>query len=232
MVKEIKKNKWYYMMLGYGGCASVYVAPFEETEVMATGVSLFFGDREQARVKCRVWKAVDRHGEVHEVSARDIDAPGIGGLREAFDVCRDLTPTKLENLLRKGKMARERERLEEERRAAEDVIVRAELRKRYSFLPNVAGEGEWRPYGGKVTANIRALLKAEFPGVKFSVRLGGGDAVRVSWSGGPEEKEVGRVAGMFEDSYFDGMQDMTVSNVTNFNKCFGGVGYVFLDHVA
>jgi len=43
---------------------------------------------------------------------------------------------------------------------------------------------------------IRKVLKAEYPGIKFSVRakrFAGGSAVDISWTDGPTEREVGKV---------------------------------------
>lgn len=58
---------------------------------------------------------------------------------------------------------------------------------------------------------IRAQLKTQFPGVKFSVRsstYSGGASIDVRWTDGPTEKEVDRVVGPFEGARFDGMIDM------------------------
>ena len=58
---------------------------------------------------------------------------------------------------------------------------------------------------------IRKALKESFPSVKFSVRTStysGGASVRVAWTDGPTEKQVSRVAGVFEGATFDGMQDL------------------------
>jgi hypothetical protein len=57
---------------------------------------------------------------------------------------------------------------------------------------------------------IRAALKESFPGVKFSVRssvYAGGASININYVDGPTSDQVNAVAGMFEGSYFDGMQD-------------------------
>jgi hypothetical protein len=57
---------------------------------------------------------------------------------------------------------------------------------------------------------IRAALKESFPGVKFSVRssvYAGGASININYVDGPTSDQVKAVAGMFEGSYFDGMQD-------------------------
>lgn len=60
---------------------------------------------------------------------------------------------------------------------------------------------------------IRAALKREFPGVKFSVRsdtYSMGASIRVRWTDGPTSSEVDRVAGVFAGADFDGMVDLKV----------------------
>lgn len=72
---------------------------------------------------------------------------------------------------------------------------------------------------------IRSKLKAEFPGVKFSVKsetYAMGSAVRVSWTDGPEREVVHAVTRKFESSSFDGMTDSS----TTHGYLFEGQRYV------
>ncbi len=58
---------------------------------------------------------------------------------------------------------------------------------------------------------VRAALKKNFPGVKFSVRserYAGGSSINVRWVLGPTTKEVDAIAGQFESREFDGSIDM------------------------
>jgi len=58
---------------------------------------------------------------------------------------------------------------------------------------------------------VRAALKKNFPGVKFSVRsnvYSGGASIDVSWDMGPATNEIDKVVGGFEGSSFDGMNDL------------------------
>lgn len=58
---------------------------------------------------------------------------------------------------------------------------------------------------------IRAILKAKFPGTKFSVRgskYSGGSSIRVSWTDGPTAKLVDAYVQPFSGAGFDGMNDM------------------------
>ena len=62
---------------------------------------------------------------------------------------------------------------------------------------------------------IRAALKAAFPGVKFSVRshtYSMGASVDVQWTDGPTVKSVEAVTKRFEGKSFDGMQDLASYN--------------------
>lgn len=59
-------------------------------------------------------------------------------------------------------------------------------------------------------AQLRAELKREFPGVKFSVTRARGTAygwVRVSWVDGPTGSDVRAITAAYEGSGFDGMTD-------------------------
>jgi hypothetical protein len=60
---------------------------------------------------------------------------------------------------------------------------------------------------------VRAALKKNFPGVKFSVRsdvYSGGASIDVGWVLGPTTKEVNHIAGQYSSASFDGMIDMEV----------------------
>lgn len=62
----------------------------------------------------------------------------------------------------------------------------------------------------KGAANLKADLEKNFPGVKFSVRsdtFAGGNAIRVSWTDGPTEKDVQEIADQYQHGWFDGMTD-------------------------
>ena len=78
---------------------------------------------------------------------------------------------------------------------------------------------------------IRKALRESFPGVKFSVRsdrYSGGSSINVSWTDGPTGKQVERVAGAFQGSYFDGMIDYKGSR---YHKLDGEPVHFFADFV-
>lgn len=58
---------------------------------------------------------------------------------------------------------------------------------------------------------VRKHLKADFPGVKFSVRssnYAGGASIDVRWTDGPTAKQVDGVLNLYEGASFDGMIDL------------------------
>jgi len=58
---------------------------------------------------------------------------------------------------------------------------------------------------------VRQVLKADFPGVKFSVRsssYAGGASIRVGWTDGPTAKQVEQVTNLYRGASFDPMIDL------------------------
>jgi hypothetical protein len=60
------------------------------------------------------------------------------------------------------------------------------------------------------SVEARKILKAAFPGTKFSVRTEHGTSVNVSWTDGPTSHAVDALIGHLRAGHFDGMQDMYV----------------------
>lgn len=61
---------------------------------------------------------------------------------------------------------------------------------------------------------VRKILKAKFPGVKFSVRsetYSMGNSVDISWTDGPTSEEVDSTVGVLAGHGFDGMIDLSYS---------------------
>ena len=61
------------------------------------------------------------------------------------------------------------------------------------------------------SANLKADLQRNFPGVKFSVKSKSysmGNSIHVSWTDGPTGKQVDLIAGSYQHGHFDGMQDI------------------------
>jgi hypothetical protein len=62
----------------------------------------------------------------------------------------------------------------------------------------------------KTAKLLRKALKAEFPGVKFSVRsdrYAGGSSINVSYTDGPVVSKVEAVCSLYRGASFDGMTD-------------------------
>lgn len=58
---------------------------------------------------------------------------------------------------------------------------------------------------------LRQALKAQFPGVKFSIRssrYAGGASIDVSWTDGPPASAVDATCYLYRGATFDGMQDL------------------------
>lgn len=124
--------------------------------------------------------------------------------------------------------AEEEERRKQREKEREEQQFRDEC-QRLKSAPEYAALSQDKKGAVQVTGNIRKELKSKFLGVKFSVRKRSYDSVSVNWTDGPTEEQVKEITGKYRDSYFDGMQDMSVSCSSPFNKVYGGVGYVFTD---
>ena len=77
--------------------------------------------------------------------------------------------------------------------------------------------------------NVRKHLAHAFPGIKFSVRsksFSGGDSIDVGWENGPTAQEVDAILDLYEDSTFDGMQDLSIPKDSPFPEVFGGAMFV------
>ena len=120
------------------------------------------------------------------------------------------------------------ERRQELERGAEEQQYRAEC-QRMKSAPEYVALSQEKKGAVQVTGNIRKELKAKFPGVKFSVRKRSYDSVSVNWTDGPTEDQIKEITLKYRDSYFDDMQDMSVSCLSPFNEIYGVVGYVFVE---
>jgi len=81
---------------------------------------------------------------------------------------------------------------------------------------------------------IRQVLKESFPGVKFSVRssvYSGGASITIKYNDGPNADAVKAAVGIFEGSYFDGMQDYKGQRYAAIDgqEMSFGADYVFVD---
>ena len=67
--------------------------------------------------------------------------------------------------------------------------------------------------------NIRKELSRFYPDTKFTVRsdnFANGNAVRIVWTGGPDQSEIARLVDKYQNRFGD----------TDWNKTFGGAVFV------
>lgn len=77
--------------------------------------------------------------------------------------------------------------------------------------------------------NIRAELKAAYPGVKFSVRVerfSMGNAIRVGWTDGPNTAQVEAITYKYKAGSFNGMEDIYEYNRSDWKDAFGSAKYI------
>lgn len=117
--------------------------------------------------------------------------------------------------------------------AKKDEAAKARFVERERLLakfPHLIRCGETCDHLNAAAKNIRAMLKAAFPGVKFTVRTerySGGDSINVGWTDGPKSSEVKAITSRFEAGSFDGMTDRYDYNHSVFCDLFGDAKYVF-----
>lgn len=78
--------------------------------------------------------------------------------------------------------------------------------------------------------NIRAQLRARWPGIKFSVRTSrysGGNSIDVSWIDGPTNDQVSAIAARYHAGHFDGMTDCYEDPRSAWTEAFGAARFVF-----
>ena len=77
--------------------------------------------------------------------------------------------------------------------------------------------------------NLRKLLKAKFPGVKFSVtisRFSGGNSMSVRWTDGPTSDAVSEFCELFSGGSFSGQDDSYTYSRAPFAELFGSAKYI------
>jgi hypothetical protein len=104
-------------------------------------------------------------------------------------------------------------------------VQKIALLQKFPMLQAVEG------YKSLVTAakNIRTELKATYPKTKFSVRsesFSGGDAIRISWTDGPNADQVDAIVGKYSAGSFNGMEDIYEYSRNAFNMVFGDAKYI------
>ena len=125
--------------------------------------------------------------------------------------------------------AEEKRRQEAENRKFAEAVAAA--RRRFNYIPCPKQDGKYLRTG-EVSRNLRAVLKHEFPGVKFSVRsnsFSGGDDARVSWVDGPSRAKVEPLVDGFGESVHEPNTDYWDHVTTVISAVCGGFSYTFAE---
>lgn len=121
-----------------------------------------------------------------------------------------------------------REKAEADRKYKAEV---ENLRVKYDYIPCPVQDGHYLSVGEK-RRNILAVLKHEFPGVKFNARTRNGstsDSITVEYVDGPAYDKVMKVLHGFETTTYNAYEDIH-EDCTRPAACVcGGFDYVFLN---
>ena len=126
----------------------------------------------------------------------------------------------------------EKKRKEEEEKDKAFREAVEKVRAKYSYIPCPhTDDKKWLTVGEK-SRNVRAVLKHEFPGVKFKVSTRNGsmsDSLTVSYEDGPAKDKVWNVLKGFDEGRFDPYTDYHDTEATPVSVVCGGFDYVFLN---
>jgi hypothetical protein len=117
-------------------------------------------------------------------------------------------------------------------RAAKDLAALAREQEKARLLehhPDLIRPGDSMSSLNAASKNLRALLKKNFPGVKFSVRsssFSGGSSIDIRWTDGPTRAAVDAIADQFSQGSFNGMEDIYEYSRAVWPELFGGAKYV------
>jgi hypothetical protein len=115
--------------------------------------------------------------------------------------------------------------------AAETLRAQALQDERARLLaeyPHLQQPGDGRSNVATAAANIRAMLRDAFPGVKFSVRsssYSGGNSITAEWTDGPTDAQVSEIVDRFRHGSFDSMDDSYNFSRDPWPELFGGTYY-------
>lgn len=116
--------------------------------------------------------------------------------------------------------AKAAEQLKKEAFARE--VERLKVAPEYAHLKQIDKDTNGRKLA---VMNIRAELKRQFKGIKFSVRSDY-NSVRIGWVDGVTEKQVEDIAHQYKDGHFNGMEDIYEYSRSPFTEVFGAMSYI------
>lgn len=122
-----------------------------------------------------------------------------------------------------------REREEENRKYAAEV---AALRIKYNYIPCPKTEDHKYLSVGEKRRNVLAVLKHEFPGVKFKAHTRNGstsDSITIEYEDGPAYDKVMKVARVFETTDYNAYEDIHEDCTQPAAVVCGGFDYLFLN---
>ena len=125
---------------------------------------------------------------------------------------------------RADKIEAMKKNLEEEKRIQSEKN-KADLLDKYPYLKRPEYLCDYK----SIMYNLRSVLKHEFPDTSFSVRRDSRDNAIIRWEDGPDEKDVLRVASLFEGKTFHAETDYEDFVYTDFISLFGSLGYIFTE---
>ena len=125
---------------------------------------------------------------------------------------------------RADKIEAMKKNLEEEKRIQSEKN-KADLLDKYPYLKRPEYPFDYK----SIMYNLRSVLKHEFPDTSFSVRRDSRDNAIIRWEDGPDEKDVLRVASLFEGKTFHAETDYEDFIYTDFISLFGSLGYIFTE---
>lgn len=211
------------------------LVPIENGGLLPVGQLVTYEDMANPRKNYVVTGATFEHygqdcvcedGHKTHVSKSAIDSPGGWRLGN-----RILNQDEIAAFLFDAEGERIRIESEHKRKAEKDATERAALRvillDKYPFLER--RDTSKKSGHALAAANIRKLLKREFPNVTFRVTSDSysmGCSVDVRWTDGPTSEQVRKISDQFQECDFDGMTDSTSYRHTLMPELFGGAKYV------
>ena len=243
ITKQTDKTMIYHIDFGRGA-----LVPLKKTDLLPVGSLVTYGDMANPRSVAAIveptigeylhgQRCVFEDGHGSAVHASDVDRYGptsAGGWHFGRDEAgrpKILNAGELAEFVRTA--AKEKERRETESKIAAETKAAAKAAERTRILaayPYLDRVGEKKKSNHALgAANLKKLLAREFPGVAFKTKsdsFSGGDSIDVSWTDGPKSDEVDHFADWFQDSDFDGMQDLSTCRDTVWPEVFGGAKYV------
>jgi len=175
-------------------------------------------------------------GRVDKYSRPHSKKFGIGSYFD--DNMETFNPEVVQAAITKAEEADKKRAEEKAQQEARDKAEIAALPSKYPYLTPLperlkTGNNEnWKEEHKKREAikkgNLAAILKHNFPEVKFSIKkISSGDGYDITWTDGPTIKEVEKFSQFFDDHKPDISGDYHDREQNNFQKVFGSVKYIF-----